>query len=118
MKLYQVIMYKVFRQGENMCEYGAQGDRFFIILEGSVSVLQPREFHKEFDLMWDLYQFVIQVHERVRTYRDERSKAMGIMVSIVGAPLLRRLAFKHVRKLMEFLRKLEILSEELLSQRS
>ena len=38
---------------------------------------------------------------------------MGLMVSMIGAPLLRQLAFKHVRKLMEFLRKLEIMSEEL-----
>ena len=39
MKLYQVMMYKVFRQGEKMCEYNAYGDRFYIILEGAVSVL-------------------------------------------------------------------------------
>ena len=113
MKLYQVMMYKVFRQGENMCEYNAYGDRFYIILEGAVSVLQPKEVDMHFNLLWDLYKFVIQVYDRVRTFRDEKSKELGAMISIVGAPLLRSLNFKHVRKLMEFLRKLEILSEEL-----
>ena len=38
---------------------------------------------------------------------------MGQMVEIVGAALLRKLDFKHVRKLMVFLRKLELLSEDL-----
>ena len=39
MKLYQVMIYKVFRKGEKMVEYNAYGDRFYIILEGTVSVL-------------------------------------------------------------------------------
>lgn len=113
MNLYQVLMHKVYRQGDKMCEYGQTGDRFFIILSGRVSVLQPKETKVRFNLMWDLYKYVIEVHELVVTYRDEKSKAMGHMVSIVGAPLLRQLAFKHVRKLTDFLRKLESLNEEL-----
>lgn len=43
LKLYQVITYKVFKQGSKMIEYHTYGDRFFIILEGSVSVRQPKE---------------------------------------------------------------------------
>lgn len=99
-----------------MCEYGTVGDRFFIILQGKVAVYQPKEVEMRFDLMWDLYKYIVQVHELVKTFRDEKSRAVGLMISIIGAPVLRSLDFKHVRKLMEFLRKLEILSDEIFDQ--
>ena len=47
------------------------------------------------------------MHEKVRTYRDDNSKAIGHIVEIIGAPLLRKLNFKHVRKLISFLYELE-----------
>ena len=38
MKLYEAMIYKVFEPGEKICEYGAVGDRYYIILQGFVSV--------------------------------------------------------------------------------
>ena len=37
------MIYKVFNEGEKMCEYGAYGDRFYIILQGTVSIQLPKE---------------------------------------------------------------------------
>ena len=59
LKLYQVIMYKVFEKDAKMCEYHTYGDRFFIILEGQVSVRQPKEVTIEFNYAWDLYKHII-----------------------------------------------------------
>ena len=60
-----------------MIEYHTYGDRFYIILEGSVSVRQPKEVKKTFDLSWDLYNFILQEYDNIRNYKDDESKTMG-----------------------------------------
>ena len=115
MKMYEVIMYKTFSKQEKMCEYGQIGDRFFIILQGEVSVQQPKEDTKYFNTLWDLFCYAIKIHERVRTYRDEISKEIGHLINLIGAKVLRDLEFKQVRKLIDFLRQLSYLNEEILS---
>ena len=72
-----------------MCEYGSFGNQFYIILDGEVSVRQPKEVELQFNLVWDLYQYVVKEYENIRTFRDEESKAIGNVVDIIGAPLLR-----------------------------
>lgn len=89
MKLYQVISYKEYLNGEKMCEYGSFGNQFYIILDGEVSVRQPKEVELQFNLVWDLYQYIVKEYENIRTFRDEESKAIGNVVDIIGAPLLR-----------------------------
>jgi CRP-like cAMP-binding protein len=33
-KMYEVMQYKTHQQGEVLCEFGAKGDKFYILLEG------------------------------------------------------------------------------------
>ena len=100
-------MSKVYGPGETICEYGSFGDRFFIILSGAISVQQPIEFQLECDMLWDVYKIVIEKFESIRIFRDDVSKEIGNVVGLIGAPLLRKFAFKEVRKLIDFLRLLE-----------
>lgn len=41
MKMYEVMIYKIHNKGAVLCEFGAKGDRFFILLEGQVGVKIP-----------------------------------------------------------------------------
>ena len=118
MKMYEVLMYKVFKQGDNMCDYGQIGDRFFIILQGEVSVLQPYEDERKFNALWDVYNFVVENHEKVRTYRDDQSKEIGHLVNVIGVQVFRTMDFKQVRKLIEFLRNLTYMDEEICTTHS
>ena len=43
MKCYRALHYQKYKPGENICEFGAVGDRFYIILEGQVRILIPQE---------------------------------------------------------------------------
>ena len=108
MKLYEAMIYKVFEPGEKICEYGAVGDRFYIILQGFVSVRQPKDVNLSFNTAWDVYNHLIDKYEHINSYRDEHSKEISSVITLVGAPLLKELAFKQVRKLIDFLRKLEL----------
>ena len=63
MRMYEVMMYKVYGQGEVLCEYGAHGDRFYVILEGSVGVRIPNNVETFFDSTWDAFQYVLEWHE-------------------------------------------------------
>ena len=111
-------MYKVFKQGDNMCDYGQIGDRFFIILQGEVSVLQPYEDIRKFNTLWDVYNFVVENHEKVRTYRDDQSKEIGHLINVIGVQVFRTMDFKQVRKLIEFLRNLTYMDEEICTTHS
>ena len=98
----------MFAPGEKICEYETVGDRFYIILQGNVSILQPNEIRKSVDTYWDVWNFMLAEHEKIRMYRDDNSRDIGLAIGLIGAPLLRKLAFKHVRKLLDFLRRIEL----------
>jgi len=46
---------KVFAQSDKIVEYGSTGDRFYIIVEGQVSVLQPSDTEMRFNTCWDIF---------------------------------------------------------------
>ena len=46
-------------------------------------------------------------------FKDDYSKEIGGMIAAIGVKLLRSLKFRHVRKLIDFLRKLEYQNDEL-----
>ena len=54
-KLYESMVYKVYELNELICKYDTVGDRFYIILQGRVSVSQPIEIDLSFNTVWDVY---------------------------------------------------------------
>lgn len=68
------MMYKVYGQGEILCEYGTQGDRFYIILEGEVGVRIPNQLNLSFDSTWDVFCYVLKEYECIRQYKDDMAR--------------------------------------------
>ena len=66
MKMYEVLQYKVFKKGDNLCQYGELGDRFFIILEGMVGIRVPMNIERGENSTWDIFQFVLQQCKNIR----------------------------------------------------
>ena len=66
LRLYEVMIYKVYGMGEILCEYGTQGDRFYIILEGEVGVRIPNQLNLSFDSTWEVFCYVLKEYECIR----------------------------------------------------
>ena len=52
--------------------------------------------------------------ERITIFRDEVSKEVGLVVALIGAPLLRSLQFARVTDLVDFLRQVDAAHSDLL----
>ena len=116
LKCYKALIYRKVAPGENICEFGEIGDRFYIILEGDVSILRPREVVHHHDTYWDVWNDVLRKHEKIRIYRDDDTRAFYMAMETIGVDLLRSLAFKSLSKLIEFLRKIELTDPDLFNK--
>lgn len=116
MKMYKVMLYKVFERGEILCQYGETGDRFFIILEGMVGVRVPMNVERNENCTWDIYKFVLKEFKNIRQFKDNASKECAMIVKTFGCSLLIRLDFQHVTDFVSFLVKSETKDESLLKQ--
>jgi len=112
MKLYEVLMCKIYAKGDTLCEYGTRGDRFYIILKGEISVRQPKEVELTFNTTWELFNHVLTIFEQISSFRDPNSKECGFIIGLIGPNLLRSLKFNDVRKLDAFLFKLSHYHDE------
>ena len=61
-------MYKVYGKGEILCDFGSQGDRFYIILEGEVGVRIPNKLNLTFNSTWDVFNYVLKEYECLRQF--------------------------------------------------
>ena len=100
------MMYKVYGQGEILCEYGTQGDRFYIILEGEVGVRIPNQLNLTFDSTWDVFCYVLKEYECIRQYKDDLARDCYQIIKIFGRKLLREINFKSVKTFVDFLKSL------------
>ena len=96
MKMYEVMLYKVYNKGDALCVYGSYGDRFFIILEGNVGIRVPNFVEMEFNCTWDLLKYVIRNYDTIRLSKDNDSKECLNIVSLVGHAVFKELNFNRV----------------------
>ena len=106
LRLYEVMMYKVYGQGEILCEYGTQGDRFYIILEGEVGVRIPNQLNLSFDSTWDVFCYVLKEYECIRQYKDDMARDCQQIIKIFGRQFLRDINFTSVKSFVDFLKSL------------
>lgn len=105
MKMYEVMIYKIHQKGDILCEYGSKGDRFFILLEGTVGVKIPvKKFQKSFNSTWDVYHFMLAQFENIRMTHDYRSRETLQMIKMIGVKALRRLDARKLDQLVKFLK--------------
>ena len=107
MKMYEVLLYKVFQKGDNLCQYGEMGDRFFIILEGMVGIRVPLNIERGENSTWDIFKFVLKQYKNIRQFKDHATKEVALLIKIIGRSLLKRLNFTRVVTLIDFLTKCE-----------
>ena len=88
MKMFEVMQYKVYNKGENLCVYQAYGDRFFVILEGIVGIRVPNLIEPSFNSTWDIFNYVLNNFDIIRQYKDNESKECQNIINIVGQQLL------------------------------
>lgn len=70
MKMYEVMLYKIFKKGDVLCKFGDWGDRFFIILEGTVGIRVPMNIDTTYNCTWDIFLYVLKNLKHVRMFRD------------------------------------------------
>ena len=99
-------MYKVYGRGEILCEYGTQGDRFYIILEGEVGVRIPNQLNLSFNCTWDVFCYVLKEYECIRQYKDDQARDCQQIIRIIGRNVLRQINFRSVKKFVDFLQSL------------
>ena len=69
-----------------------------------------------FNSSWDIFNFVLSEFEHIRVYRDDYSREIGLLIQVIGASFLRHLAFVNVRKFVSFLRRVEIMQDEVFNE--
>ena len=91
-------MYKVYAKNDILCEFGSVGDRFYIILQGEVSVRQPKDVELVFDTTWDLFNHILNKFEQIHAVRDQNSRECYSLIGLLSTGLLRSLNFVDVKK--------------------
>ena len=114
MKMYEVMQIKSFKKTDRLCEYGTQGDRFFIILEGTVGVRVPTWYEQPQNSIWSVLQFVINEYDNVMSFRDPCTRDCAQIVRILGHKFLSKQSFARVTTFVEFLVLFESQDPELL----
>ena len=66
MKMFEVMQYKVYNKGDNLCVYMSYGDRFFVILDGIVGIRVPNLIEPAFNCTWDLFNYVLNNFDTIR----------------------------------------------------
>jgi hypothetical protein len=69
-KIYQFLLVKEFNAGHLLCEYGAEGHEFFIILKGEASIEVPVQSNDSLNSLADVMSFVCKNFKKILTYND------------------------------------------------
>ena len=89
-KLYKLLKIKMFDRKSILCTFGEMGDRFFIILKGTVGVLVPRQVDEVIFSMFELYTFIINRVDSIKDYKDDHSKLTKKIIDILTPAVLKK----------------------------
>ena len=89
-KMYEVMQYKLFEKGANLCNFGEKGDSFFIILEGTVGIRVPMMIERGINSTWDIYKYIIKKFKIIRQYKDEHTELCHAIINIIGRKILKQ----------------------------
>ena len=83
-RVYKCIELEHFPQTKIICRYGEIGDKFYIVLKGSVGVKVPTEVSFGCKTYMEIMRYVLGNYESIIKYKDNHSRVVKKFIDVCG----------------------------------